>query len=108
MPTVYQGVVTAAHKAARAILGQDATITVDGTAYTVPVIFWEPPRTQRLGGGLEGYDAAPSVTVLHEDLDSTPITPGVDTVAIGSRSWLIQEARPDSVAGRIRLVLVGV
>lgn len=107
MPTVYQGVVTAAHKAARAILGQDATVTVGGTAYSVRVIFWEPPRTQRVGGGLDGYDAAPAVTVLHEDLDSSPITPGVDTVAIGSRSWLIQEARPDSVAGRIRLVLVG-
>lgn len=105
MPTVYQGIVAAAHKAVRGVLGQDATIRVNGTDHSVRVVFWEPPRTSRVSE-LDGLDAAPAVTFLHSDIGSAAITAGADTVTIGARSWVITSARADGL-GRVRLVLEG-
>lgn len=103
MPTVYQGIVAAAHKAVRGVLGQDATIRVNGTDYSVRVVFWEPPRTSRISE-LDGLDAAPAVTVLHADIGGGAITAGADTVTIGARTWAVTAARADGL-GRVRLVL---
>jgi len=105
VPTVYQGIVAAAHKAVRGVLGQDATIRVAGTDYDVRVVFWEPPRTSRISE-FDGLDAAPAVTVLHADIGGGAVSAGVDTVTIGSRSWVITSARADGL-GRLRLTLEG-
>lgn len=104
MPTVYQGIVAAAHKAVRGVLGQDATISVAGTDYDVRVVFWEPSRTSRIGNELDGLDAAPAVTVLHADIGGGAVSAGVDTVTIGARAWIVRSARADGL-GRLRLTL---
>jgi len=105
LPTVYQGIVAAAHKAVRGVLGQDATIRVNGTDHEVRVVFWEPPRTSRISE-LDGLDAAPAVTVLHADIGGGAVSAGVDTVTIGSRTWAITAAKADGL-GRLRLTLEG-
>lgn len=104
MPTVYQGIVAAAHKAVRGVLGQDATIRVGGTDYSARVVFWEPSRATRIGNELDGLDAVPAVTVLHADLGDATITAGTDTVTIGAREWIVRSARADGL-GRLRLAL---
>jgi hypothetical protein len=102
----YRAIVGAAHRAVRAVLGQEATLSVGGTTYTVDVVFWEPASTTSAGAGYEAIDQRPRVTVHHDDLDNASITPLEDTVTIGGRVYTIEEVRADGL-GRVRLTLSG-
>ncbi len=101
----YRAIVGAAHRAVRAVLGQDATLTVDGTAYSVRVVYWEPSSTVPVGN-VDAIDQRPRVTVHHDDLDNLSITPLVDTVSVSGRLYAIEEVRADGL-GRLRLTLSG-
>lgn len=106
MADVYRGLVGAAHRAVRAVLGADATVTVDGTAYAVRVVRWEPPRTAAIGPDGEAIDSRPAATLLHADIDDSPVTPHSDTIAVGGRTYAIEDAKADGL-GRLRLTLSG-
>ncbi len=104
--SVYSGIAQAAHRAVRAVLGHAGTLTVDGTAYSVQVVLWEPGRQLGAPGDLAVVDAQPTATFLAEDIDATMITPHQDTLAIDGRTWSIESARADGL-GRVRLTLAG-
>lgn len=91
--------------AARAVgraLGEEATVTVGGVAYTLTGVFDETGTREEVGVGL--VDVAPQISISLADVGDGPVEAGTDTVTARGVDYLVETVTPDGL-GHVRLTL---